>query len=140
MSLSARVIVVGYDGSLPSKRAVTFAARRAGQGGRMVLVHASQRMDEAFLPGASPEGVFDAALEELAEGTPFETRTVTGPAARALVRAGRESAADEIVVGSRGVGLDHGGLGQVADRLLKETDRPVTVVPPGFDPDYPNAA
>jgi len=140
MSPTSRVVVVGYDGSATSKRALTFAARRAGSEGRLLLVHASERIDEAFMRGVRPDGVFDATLPELAEGTPFETREVAGSPATALVRAARESGADEIVVGSRRLGLIHGGLGRVADRLLKEADRPVTVVPPGFDPDYPNAA
>ncbi|MGZ6565327.1 MAG: universal stress protein [Solirubrobacteraceae bacterium] len=34
------VVVVGYDGSEPSRAAVTLAARRAGPRGRVFVVHA----------------------------------------------------------------------------------------------------
>lgn len=132
MSAARRVVVVGYDGSDTSKAAVSFAARQARHGEHLVLVHSSPK----------PDGhtVFDAVVDELLAGTPFETRETVGSPARALVQMAREYNAAEIVVGAREIGLVRSGLGSVAGRLLKESDRPVTVVPPGFDPEYPDAA
>ena len=51
-----------------------------------------------------------------------------GPPAEVLIRAATVREADEIVVGSRGLGRIRGALGSVSQELLREAARPVLVV------------
>jgi nucleotide-binding universal stress UspA family protein len=59
----------------------------------------------------------------------LETDLVEGPPADALVRAAHAAGAEEIVVGSRGLGRFRAALGSVSHALLHEADVPVVVVP-----------
>jgi nucleotide-binding universal stress UspA family protein len=52
-----------------------------------------------------------------------------GPPAEAIARAAAVRDADEIVVGTRGLGRFRGAFGSVSHALLHEADRPVVVVP-----------
>jgi nucleotide-binding universal stress UspA family protein len=63
----------------------------------------------------------------LPAGTDFEL--LEGPPAEAIARAAIVRDADEIVVGSRGLGRFRGAFGSVSHGLLHEADRPVVVVP-----------
>ena len=129
---SELVAVIGYDGSDTSKAALAHAARRIGGEGRLVIVHAA----EAPRMGAPRrDSVFDEIDAELLLGARYETELVGGAPARALIEAARDRRAAEIYVGARQFGLISGGLGRVCRAVLEEADRPVTVVPPGFDPD-----
>src|SRR5215207_2683828 len=60
--------------------------------------------------------------------TPIEFSVLEGPPAEVLVRAATVRDADEIVVGSRGLGRIRGALGSVSQELLREAARPVLVV------------
>ena len=51
-----------------------------------------------------------------------------GRPAEVLIRAAAVRDADEIVVGSRGLGRIRGALGSVSQELLREAGRPVLVV------------
>src|SRR6185295_7603993 len=53
---------------------------------------------------------------------------LAGPPAEVLARAAAVRDADEIVVGSRGLGRIRGALGSVSQELLREAARPVVVV------------
>jgi nucleotide-binding universal stress UspA family protein len=60
----------------------------------------------------------------------LEVELIGGPAAAALIREAQKHDADEIVVGSRGLGAIRATLGSVSHQLLRHADRPVLVVPP----------
>lgn len=116
------VLVVGYDGSIPSRVAVDLAVDRVARlGGRLVLVHAGPHgrpLDSILLEGHDRLADLDWAA-----------RSVDGSAVRALLRVAREEHADEIVVGSRGRGRTGAVLGSTVERLVALAPCPVTVVP-----------
>ena len=132
MSPNSETVVVGYDGSDTSKAAVHLAVRHVRGSGRVVIVHCQGDSDGVF--------ELEPGLSELLAGTPCELLLSADAPARALVEVARDCNAMEIVVGARNYGLVRSGLGSVAVRVVHEADRPVTIVPPGFDPDYPEAA
>ena len=134
-----KTIMVGYDGSEAARAAVAYAARRASDAGRVVAVHAFQRVPDR-LGFPSYQHVLDAsqadgrrhlgALEdEWSAAAQLETSLLEGPAARALLSAADARNADEIVVGSRGFGPVRGALGSVSHALLRDADRVVVVIP-----------
>lgn len=136
------VIVVGYDGSEPSRAAVTVAARRAGHQGLVFVVHAyelppdflgspnydrllSERKDHGrALLDAMPLTGNDELLD-----TEYETELIGGPPAQAIADVARVRDSDEIVVGARGLGRVRALLGSVSHELLHVADRPVIVIP-----------
>jgi nucleotide-binding universal stress UspA family protein len=141
-------VVVGYDGSDPARAALSYAAGRSCDGGRVVAVHAFQPVSDWL---GSPH--YEKALHEYKEhgrqlleslrdghalNAPLETTLVEGPPARAIVAAADARDADEIVIGSRGFGRMRGVLGSVSHAVLHETDRVVVVIPadalPADDP------
>ena len=96
----ARTTVVGYDGSGPAVAALRCAARRAADGGRLVVAHATKVPTE-FLEtpyyGRSLEHareraatVLDQVGSELPEDASVETAVLSGPTARALVQLAHE--------------------------------------------------
>jgi nucleotide-binding universal stress UspA family protein len=139
-----RRIVVGYDGSTAAHKAVAYAARTAGKEGCVLVVH-------AFGPPASPgvgrnfaEAIVrhrrhGAELLEALTGIPdgplagvkYELLLTGGSPAEQLLQAARRHSAEQIVVGSRGVGPLMAALGSVSHELLYITDRPVAVIPAG---------
>ena len=139
--ISSRTIVVGYDGSPSAHAAVEHAIDRAGPAGRLVLVHAYQVPADYI--GAPYYNVMldDAAqhandlmdsLERDCErvlGVDHERDISTGAAAPAIVQAAEVYRADEIVIGSRGVGRVRALLGSVAHYVLHRATCPVTVIP-----------
>lgn len=132
-------IVVGYDGSPTAKDALAHAAYRAGSGGRLVVVYVfdpaqgSWPTPIAVQASADSRALGERLLNELGDewpgGVPIERVLREGPAAPALVQAGRELDADEIVVGSRGLGRFRAALGSVSHALVHEAEQPVVVVP-----------
>jgi nucleotide-binding universal stress UspA family protein len=132
-------VVVGYDGSQASRAALSYAARRATAGGRVIAVHAYQPTPD-WLGSPYYQRALDAyqtqgrellrSLEE--EGSPeaeLTTSLLEGPPARAIIAAADARDADEIVIGSRGFGRVRGVLGSVSHAVLHEADRPVVVIP-----------
>jgi nucleotide-binding universal stress UspA family protein len=137
----APTIVVGYDGSDAARAALAFAARRAGSGGLIFVVHAYEPPPD-FLGSPNYERLLSAhrghgeALlrdlplqdEELV-GPEYETELIGSPAAQAIADVARARNADEIVVGARGLGRIRALLGSVSHELLHIADRPVVVIP-----------
>ena len=138
---TGRTIVVGYDGSAAALAAVEQSIDRAGPAGRLVIVHAYQV--PADYTGASYYSfmVNDASdyaaavldgLERDCErlGTIAHERDISfGAAAPAIVGAAEVHDADEIVIGSRGVGRVRALLGSVAHDVIHHARCPVTVIP-----------
>ena len=74
-------------------------------------------------------------MDELEASTPrlhgisYEADVVAGAAPDAICRVARVRGADEIVIGSRGVGRFRALLGSVAHEVLHQAACPVTVIP-----------
>jgi nucleotide-binding universal stress UspA family protein len=120
-------VVVGYDGSVAARAAVTWAAVRAGRTGKVWIVH-------CLAPGVPGQGkaVLDSLLLEGANAlldVDYELELVEGHPAEALAVSAREHDADEIAIGSRGFGKLRAALGSVSHDVLHEADRPVLVIP-----------
>jgi nucleotide-binding universal stress UspA family protein len=132
-----RGAVVGYDGSETARRALDYAAGRAR--GPITVVYAYDAPSSFLGAPYFGEALTDSQmrgrelLDEvesgagLPAGTDFEM--LEGPPAEAIARAAIVRDADEIVVGSRGLGRFRGAFGSVSHGLLHEADRPVVVVP-----------
>lgn len=136
-------IVVGVDGSEPSKRALRWALRQAQLTGASVeAIHA---WDVPLYAGVAPvidtvgegEALVKAGEQILAESiaevageqpaVPIRTRVLQGNPAAALLRAAKD--AELLVVGSRG----HGGfvgalLGSVSQYCVHHATCPVVVI------------
>jgi nucleotide-binding universal stress UspA family protein len=132
-------IVTGYDGSSNSRAALDYAVGRLGSGGVVVATYAftaptdwlgspyyQRALDEHQERGRKLLG--DLEQEGLA-GVRLETELIEGQVAAALVRVAHVHDADEIVVGSRGLGRFRAALGSVSHELLHEADLPLVVVP-----------
>jgi len=132
-------IVVGYDGSEHARAALEYAAERARDGGRLVVVRAyeapsewlghpyyARALDEHRERGRKQLAELEAAADL---GIELEGDLLEGPPASALSRAAAARDAAEIVVGSRGLGHFRAALGSVSHALLHEAECPVVVVP-----------
>jgi nucleotide-binding universal stress UspA family protein len=137
----APVIVVGFDGSEESRRAVEVAAERAGPDGTVIPVHVTIAASN-WLGASSYEPVVEQAYEQaqrvLDEIDDVETGDATvepelieGDPAEALLRVAQSRGAREIVIGSRGLGRFRSLVGSTSRALLERADRPVVVVPRG---------
>jgi nucleotide-binding universal stress UspA family protein len=138
-AVKPRTVVVGYDGSDEARAAFAVAIDRAHPADRIVLVHATAPASNwlgtpyyeraVARSHAAAEGVLDE-MRPIAEQveTPIEFSVLEGPPAEVLIRAAAVRDADEIVVGSRGLGRLRGALGSVSQELLREAARPVLVV------------
>ena len=133
-----RTLVVGYDGSEAARRALDYAVQRVN-GGKLFLVAAvvpppewmgapgwQQILDEEHERGRQ---LLEDAVERMPEGVDYSTELIDGPAADAIVNVAAARHADEIVVGSRGLGRVRAVLGSVSHDVLHMSDKPVVVVP-----------
>jgi nucleotide-binding universal stress UspA family protein len=135
------VIVVGYDGSPTSRAAVDHAAQQAGEQGTVYVVH-SYRPPPDWLGSPDYQRVLDdhrargeATLDALAMtddpllATNFETELLDSPPAEAITTVAETRGADEIVIGSRGLGRMRSAMGSVSHDVLHGASIPVVVVP-----------
>ncbi|MET9500917.1 universal stress protein [Streptomyces sp. NPDC006259] len=134
-------VVVGFDGSTSSERALAYAvgmAHRSRAG--LIIVHVANRLPTTVWAGCEPPVFVDvpdhrtevlglelACAEYLAE-VPWILVERGGDICHELEEVGREYAADAIVVGSTH-GLVGRIFGSVAGRLAKRAKRPVVVIP-----------
>jgi nucleotide-binding universal stress UspA family protein len=134
-----RTIVVGYDGTIEARAALLTAAARAGEGGTVVAVYASEPasnwLDTPYyarvveMRRQRAARIFDELPSLELEDVTVEAELADGPAPEALAEVAKLREADEIAVGSRRLGWLRGTLGSVSRRLLRVADRPVVVVP-----------
>src|SRR5437016_1708731 len=115
-------IVVAYDGSDAARRALAEAARRAGVGGKVLIVHAYDpppswigRPDYQHIL-STHRGRGEALLEEAAAdpvlaSVTVETDLLSGHPADAILAAAKAHDAQEIVLGTRGLGPARAALG-----------------------------
>ena len=136
-------IVVGVDGSSASHEAVRWAVRLArATRADLEVIHAwtppemgTRRIDAAFADPVDLErearrelqGAL-AGVDECGLVTPLEVRVPQSDAVAALLDAGRP--ADLVVVGRHGLsGRPDEDPDEVCNRLVREADCPVVVVP-----------
>jgi nucleotide-binding universal stress UspA family protein len=133
-----RTLVVGFDGSAPSRKALDYAASRVN-GGKLFVVTAvgpppqwmgspwwQQAVDEERERGSA---LLEEAVNYLPDGVDYSTELLEGPAADAIVNVADVRCADAIVVGSRGLGRVRALLGSVSHDVLHGADCPVVVIP-----------
>jgi nucleotide-binding universal stress UspA family protein len=134
--LPSRRVLVGVDRSLSGRVALEHAARRTGASGCLIVAHVMPPLADAISRAVSELAAERHAagrqlVERLAGDAGIETQTTVmdGAPAESLAELARETDAEEIVVGSRGMGRFAAALGSVSHALLAHADRPVVVVP-----------
>lgn len=134
-------ILVPVDGSDKSAEALTFAADEWPDA-ELTLLHVINPAEAA----STPEGTFPGAVEQWYEAArergeavvsnaadsvdrAVETRVEVGRPAHTIVEVADEIDAHSIVIGSHGrSGVSRVLLGSVAESVMRNADRPVTVV------------
>lgn len=129
--------VVGYDGSPAARAALDYALGRPH--GHVTVVYAYDAPSSFLGAPYFGEALTDSQLrgrellDELQSQDGLEPDVefdlLEGSPAEAVARAAVVRDADEIVVGSRGLGRFRGAFGSVSHALLHEADRPVVIVP-----------
>ncbi|MDT0265522.1 universal stress protein [Streptomyces sp. DSM 44915] len=134
-------VVVGFDGSMSSERALAYAAGLAqrSQAG-LIIVHVANRLPTTVWAGCEPPALVDvpdhrtevlglelSCAEHLAE-LPWVLLERGGDICHELEEVGREYAANAIVVGTTH-GLLSRLFGSVSGRLARRAQRPVIVIP-----------
>jgi len=112
---------------------------RAARGGRVIAVHAfhptpdwlgTPYYDRALAAYQSEGRELLRKLEEHSDlDVELTTSLLEGPPARAIIAAADARDADEIAIGSRGLGPVRGVLGSVSHAVLHGADRAVVVIP-----------
>ena len=135
MTLSSRRIVVAVDSSLNARLALEHATRRAGANGQLIVAHVVSSIPDALVDVVDVAHEQRILADQLVEqrvaayAPGAEPVVLQGPVAQRIADLAREREADEIVVGSRGLGRFSAALGSVAHALLQHADHPVVVVP-----------
>ena len=137
MSDQGETVVVGYDGSPPARAAVEYGARRAEPDGKLYVVHAygppadwlGYPYYERVLEDHRDRG--SALLDKLADEVDFdfERELIGGRPSEAILAVADARDADEIVVGSRGLGPIRASVGSVSHEVLHHARVPVVVMP-----------
>lgn len=141
-----RKIMLATDFSEPSHQARDFAVELAKATDAPIELFHSVAVPTQFFasydvapPGDLLDDIRDSAASRLSEsakaiaarGVQVETRLVEGPASEAISDAATKTAADVIVMGTRGnSGLRHVLLGSVAERTLRRAPCSVIAVRP----------
>jgi nucleotide-binding universal stress UspA family protein len=139
-------VLVPVDGSAPANRAVAFAAAlvRSRDDASIILVNVqspetldvsdisavmSVKSDRQLAARRSKTALRKAARICKDAQVKFETRAELGPIADTIDRLARELGADQIVIGSRGLGaLGRLILGSVATKVARLARVPVTLI------------
>jgi nucleotide-binding universal stress UspA family protein len=134
-------VVVGFDGSVSSERALAYAvgmARRSRAG--LVIVHVANRLPATVWAGCEPPVFVDVpdhrtevlglelACSDYLSDVAWVLVERGGDICHELEEVAREYAADAIVVGSTH-GIIAKIFGSVAGRLARRANRPVVVIP-----------
>lgn len=141
-----RRLLVAYDGSDNSKRALQYVVDLARDTGMALQVHVVNVQHEPIIYGeyvtsamidelnnslmAKSRSVLDEAAAMLqAGGLTYETHTQLGNVAEQINDAVKRLGCDTVVMGTRGLGSFTGlVLGSVANRVIHEVSVPVLLV------------
>lgn len=132
-------LVLGYDRTDSSRRAVRWAANELPANGKLVIVHACRALHAPPAPLSTPkerERIGWAVIDELLmEGedslldVDIATEVSDEDPVTALTEAAQRHKARAIVVGCEQHSRLHKALGTVTSELLKSSPVPVTAVP-----------
>ncbi|GAB3481058.1 universal stress protein [Amycolatopsis cihanbeyliensis] len=146
MSATERTVLAGFDGSAGARRAVSWAAREAGdRGGRLMIAQAFNWQPPAttfrWVPAEplaeepirrATAGALDALAGDIRQQVPdVEVGTTfrDGPAAPTLAELGEELDAELLVLGACGLSaIPRTLLGSTAAEVAHAVTRPVVVV------------
>jgi nucleotide-binding universal stress UspA family protein len=135
-----KTIIVGYDGSEHSDRALDRAIELLDEGGELVVVAAAEALARAGGFAGTREvdpadreeaqGALDKAQARVQEkGISARTIEAHGDPADMLVQQGKEAGADLIVVGTRGLNAAQRALlGSVSTKVVHHAESDVLVV------------
>jgi nucleotide-binding universal stress UspA family protein len=145
-------VLVPLDGSDKDERALPAAAALADlTDGALHVIRVLEPSDKTLVPRAQALGIPDVLYEERADmersvrgsaerlaadtGRQVTAEVVDGPdVVHTLLRSAEERHADVVVMATRAAGaLDRTLRGSVADRIVRESPRPVILVPPRAD-------
>ena len=135
MTSSKRRIVVAVDSSANARLALEHAVRRAGPGGELIVAHVVKTLPETLakvlVVGDEHREIARQLVNQFvgAYAPGADPVVLEGPVAQSVAEFARERGADEIVIGSRGLGRFSAALGSVSHALLQLADHPVVVVP-----------
>lgn len=140
-------VLVAFDGSEPSRRALDHAVSRAKAGDELVLLNIiPPSVAGSSLSGMMPMGVelpppltrtfeenarqrlADVISQYARQGVRMRGEVRAGDAAQTILAAARELSADEVVIGHQSYESAEMRLGPVAERLVQLLPRIVTVV------------
>jgi nucleotide-binding universal stress UspA family protein len=135
-------IVVPLDGSSLAEKAVGYAERLArATSGRLVLVRVTDPVlvhEEAVALAEADDDLARVERSLRFGGVPAERTARVGFAADEIVAEAAECRADLIIMGTHGrSGPGRVIYGSVADRVLRNADVPVLLVPPHVPPSWP---
>jgi nucleotide-binding universal stress UspA family protein len=136
--MANRIIVVGFDGSPASERALERAAALAGDGCVILVVAGPTIATRGVVSdpildapaAAEREALLERGLALLPDNG-LATRTVSSelPAAEAITAVARDQGADMIIVGATGSGyVTRALLGSTAENLVRQAPCDVLVV------------
>jgi nucleotide-binding universal stress UspA family protein len=141
-----RKVLVAFDGSEHSKRALQYVIDFVHDSAKLIEVHILNAQNEPVLYGGyltanmieefnnglltKAEGVLEEAVVLLrAAGIAHETHAVLGNVAEQVNEAVKRLDCDTVVMGTRGLGSFNGLLlGSVANRVIHEVSVPIVLV------------
>lgn len=138
-------VLVGYDGSDPSKRALVWALAHLGSDDEIVLLTVIPKaVAKSSFSGMMPAGIdlpqqlkgsFEANAQQRLDavarehpGVKMSGRVTQGDAAEAFMAAVREFSAQHVVIGNKSFEGQDVDMGPVAQRLVDALGATVTVV------------
>lgn len=142
------LLLVGFDGSDPSRRALDHAVARAKLSGDeiVLLLVVPKGVAQSSLSGMMPPGlelppeldrtfvqnakalVDEAVASHHGSGVKIQAVVKEGEAGRELVEAATRLKATEVIIGRKSYEAGHTKLGPVAERLVRNLPATVTVV------------
>ena len=146
--MDVRRVLVGVDGSAASAAAARWAAQAVGDGGEVVVLHATGTalIGQAARSAATGLGIFPhetgGSREETRRiveqwclplrdsGVAYRTVVVDADPVKALIEQAQRDDVDLIVIGHQGdSGVLHRLVQGLSDHLIDHAHRPVVVVP-----------